>query len=293
VIAVLLVGGQGTRLRPLTEWLPKPMLPIANRPFLEHQIDHLREHGVERIILSCGYLPDAIRDHFGDSLEYAVEDEPLGTGGAVRYAGDMLTESVIVFNGDSLREADLGALAELRRGAGIGSEHVLFISGEVGVGGGLIVDGRPLTGFAGYGGEVGHMPVNADGRPCGCGSTGCWETEVGEDALLRRAGRPVDGGREAVDAVLAAAAAGDPEATAAVGEVGRWLGIGLAGLVNVLDPRLVVMGGHFARLFPLVREPLERELAVSRLAPLVLCHGAQHCSRTRHDSPLLRRRERS
>jgi mannose-1-phosphate guanylyltransferase len=54
VIAVLLVGGEGTRLRPLTEWLPKPMLPIANRPFLEHQIGHLRQHGIDRVVLSCG-----------------------------------------------------------------------------------------------------------------------------------------------------------------------------------------------------------------------------------------------
>ena len=74
MIGVMLVGGEGTRLRPLTEWLPKPMLPIANRPFLEHQIDHLREHGVDRVILACGYMPDVMRDHFGDSLEYVVED---------------------------------------------------------------------------------------------------------------------------------------------------------------------------------------------------------------------------
>ena len=69
VIAVLLVGGEGTRLRPLTEWLPKPMLPIANRPFLEHQIGHLREHGIDRVVLSCGYLagrdPRALRGRAG------------------------------------------------------------------------------------------------------------------------------------------------------------------------------------------------------------------------------------
>ncbi|MDX6494459.1 MAG: mannose-phosphate guanylyltransferase, partial [Gaiellales bacterium] len=76
MIAIILAGGEGTRLRPLTEWLPKSMLPIANRPFLEHQIDHLRRHGVTRVILSCGYLPDPIRDHFGASLEYAIEPEP-------------------------------------------------------------------------------------------------------------------------------------------------------------------------------------------------------------------------
>ena len=80
-------------------------------------------------------------------------------------------------------DADLGALVEFRRGAAIGGGDVLFISGEYGVGGGLIVDGRPLTGVAGYGGEVGHMPVNPTGSTCRCGAIGCWETEVGEAAL--------------------------------------------------------------------------------------------------------------
>ena len=62
------------------------MLPIANRPFLEHQVEHLRSHGVDRIVLACGYKPDAIRAHFGSELEYIVEPEPLGTGGAIAYA---------------------------------------------------------------------------------------------------------------------------------------------------------------------------------------------------------------
>jgi mannose-1-phosphate guanylyltransferase len=118
VIAVLLVGGQGTRLRPLTEWLPKPMLPIANRPFLEHQIEHLREHGVDRIVLSCGYLPDAIRRHFGDSLDYAIEDEPLGTGGAIRFAAEGVKETFIVCNGDILTDLDVTGLVELHRSRG-------------------------------------------------------------------------------------------------------------------------------------------------------------------------------
>lgn len=157
-------------------------------------------------------------------------------------------------------EADLGALAEMRRGAAREADHVVFLSGEVGVGAGLIVDGRPLTGAAGYGGEVGHLPVNPDGAPCGCGSTGCWETEIGERALLRRAGHPVDGGRAAVDAVLREAAAGEPRALAALAETGRWLGIGLAGLVNVLDPQLVVLGGQFGRIHAHVAATVEATL---------------------------------
>ena len=157
-------------------------------------------------------------------------------------------------------DADLGALAELRRGAAVGTNHVLFISGEVGVGGGLIVDGRPFTGLAGYAGEVGHIPVNPAGSVCRCGSVGCWETEVGESALLTRAGRLPDGGRAEVDAVLRDAAAGSPAAMNALNNVGRWLGVGLAGLVNVLNPELIVLGGQFGRIHPHVIATLRAEL---------------------------------
>jgi mannose-1-phosphate guanylyltransferase len=115
VIAVILAGGEGTRLRPLTEWLPKSMLPIANRPFLEHQIEHLRRHGVTRVILSCGYLPDPIRDHFGDSLEYAIEPQPLGTGGAIGFAAAGIGETFVACNGDVLTDLDLTAVIALHR----------------------------------------------------------------------------------------------------------------------------------------------------------------------------------
>jgi len=161
---------------------------------------------------------------------------------------------------DVANESDLGALAELRRGAARGADDVLYVHGEVGVGGGIIIDGRPLGGIGGYGGEIGHMPVNPDGRPCRCGSVGCWETEVGEGALLARAGWPLDGGRTAVDAVLAEARAGRPRAVAAIAETGRWLGIGLAGLVNVLNPRRVVLGGLFSRIHPGVAGAVEAGL---------------------------------
>ena len=164
-------------------------------------------------------------------------------------------------------EADLGALAEVRRGAARGADQVLYLSGEVGVGGGIIVDGHPLSGVAGYGGEIGHMPVNPAGVACGCGSTGCWETEVGATAILRRAGRPLDGGRREIDAVLAAARAGDPVALGALVETGRWLGIGLAGLINVLNPRVVVFGGLFEHLFPFIEATVQAVLDRTALRP--------------------------
>lgn len=163
-------------------------------------------------------------------------------------------------------EADLGALAEHRRGVAIGESDALFIFGEVGVGGGVIVDGRALTGVAGYGGEVGHFPINPDGAACRCGSVGCWETEIGEDALLVRAGRPAGGGRGEVDAVVREAAMGSPVALAALDEIGRWLGVGLAGFVNVFNPGCVVLGGIFGRAFPYLRPAVERELRARALA---------------------------
>ena len=157
-------------------------------------------------------------------------------------------------------EADLGVLAEHRRGAAVGIDDVLFLSGEVGVGGGVIVSGQPLTGAAGYAGEVGHMPVNPDGSPCRCGSRGCWETEIGEGALLARAGHPADAGRSGVEAVLRDAAAGSPTAVAALDHVGVWVGTGLAGLVNLFNPRLVVLGGLLGRIHPYVVGTIEAEL---------------------------------
>ena len=169
-------------------------------------------------------------------------------------------------------EADLGALAEHRRGDGVGFDDVLYISGEVGVGGGLIIGGQQMAGAAGYGGEVGHIPLNPAGVACGCGSVGCWETEIGERALLERAGYPVDGGPEAIEAVLRDATAGVERPLAALDHVGRWLGRGIAALTNVLNPSLVVLGGQFERIYPFINESLKatfNELALRPSARIV------------------------
>ncbi len=164
-------------------------------------------------------------------------------------------------------EADLGGLAEHRRGAAIGFDEVIYVMGEVGVGGNIIVDGRPLVGAAGYGGEVGHMPVNPDGTACGCGSTGCWETEIGERAMLIRAGRDPDGGRAAVTELIDAAGAGEPRALAALEHVATWLGTGLAALLNILNPQLIVLGGVFERIHPLVGATIAEATARRALQP--------------------------
>jgi mannose-1-phosphate guanylyltransferase len=121
--AVILVGGFGTRLRPLTDRTRKDMLPLVDRPLLAYTFEHLRRHGVERAVLSCGYLPTQLQEHFGDSyggfaLDYRVEAEPLGTGGAVRFAAEGIRGPFYAVNGDSLREADLSELARFHRERG-------------------------------------------------------------------------------------------------------------------------------------------------------------------------------
>lgn len=164
-------------------------------------------------------------------------------------------------------DGDVGALAEHVRGEGRGARSLVYLVGGVGVGGGVVVDGTPLHGTAGYAGEVGHMVVNPGGRPCRCGSVGCLETEAGEEALLRAAGRAPDGGAEAVAEVLAAAARGEPRAQQGVAEVATWLARGLATLVNVLNPELVVLGGLLGHLFRAAEEQVRREVARLSLDP--------------------------
>jgi NDP-sugar pyrophosphorylase family protein len=120
--AILLAGGKGTRLRPLTIHTPKPVVPIFNRPFLHYQLDLLKQvPEIDEVILSLNYQPRRVEEVFGDGsdvgikIRYVVEPAPLGTAGAIKYAGDKLTESVVVFNGDVLTELDLGAVIRMHR----------------------------------------------------------------------------------------------------------------------------------------------------------------------------------
>jgi NDP-sugar pyrophosphorylase family protein len=116
--AVILAGGEGTRLRPLTLSTPKPVVPVVDRPLLQHQLDLLARAGVREVVFSVAYRPERVQAVFGDGralgmhIRYAVEDSPLGTGGAVRNALGFLDERTVVLNGDVLADVDLAAIVE-------------------------------------------------------------------------------------------------------------------------------------------------------------------------------------
>ena len=122
--AVILVGGEGTRLRPLTCNTVKSMVPVVNKPFLEHVIHYLRIHGVSNIVLALCYLPECIRSYFGDGgqfgvrLFYKIENSPLGTAGAVKNAEEYLDEPFFVLNGDVFTDFDLTAMSDFHHQQG-------------------------------------------------------------------------------------------------------------------------------------------------------------------------------
>jgi mannose-1-phosphate guanylyltransferase len=129
--AVILAGGEGTRLRPLTLSVPKPVVPVVDRPFLRHQLDLLATIGVTDIVFSVAYRPERVQAVFGDGsglgrrIHYAVEDTPLGTGGAVKNAEAHLDDVTVVFNGDVLTDVDLPAVLRAHQETGAAATIVL------------------------------------------------------------------------------------------------------------------------------------------------------------------------
>jgi NDP-sugar pyrophosphorylase family protein len=129
--AVILAGGEGTRLRPLTLSMPKPVVPVVDRPLLKHQLDLLERAGVHEVVFSVAFQPEKVKAVFGDGrslgklIRYAVEETPLGTGGAVKNAESHLDDTTIVFNGDILTDVDLAAVVRGHRDSGAAATLVL------------------------------------------------------------------------------------------------------------------------------------------------------------------------
>jgi predicted NBD/HSP70 family sugar kinase len=169
-------------------------------------------------------------------------------------------------------EANLGAVAELAEGAGRGLQDFVYVSGEVGIGAGVVLGGELFRGASGFAGEFGHLTIDPFGPPCGCGGRGCLERLAGQDALLRMAGwdarRRGAGARpEWPGSMLAESARhGHAKTLEALSQVGHTLGIAIASLTNLLDPQAVLLGGYLAPLGDWLRVPIEAELQGRALA---------------------------
>ncbi|MGC7097814.1 ROK family protein [Amycolatopsis lurida] len=215
--------------------------------------------------------PDEVITHVIESAGMLAADlgvEPIGTGvsvpGVVRRSdgyvhqapnlrwtdvalgerlGSVLRMPVVVGN-----DAELGAVAEHLRGVAKGSSDAVYVSADVGVGGGVIADGSSLRGAAGYIGELGHMVIRPGGRGCYCGSSGCWETEVGEAALRRALDVPEETPRGVLLVELRELEKDPARAAEKLGEFAEWLTLGLVNVVNLLGPQLVVLGELFGML---------------------------------------------
>ncbi|WP_158375101.1 ROK family protein [Cellulosimicrobium cellulans] len=158
-------------------------------------------------------------------------------------------------------EANLAARAEARAGAA--GQSFLYVSGEVGIGAAIVLDGEVFAGRHGWSGELGHTVVDQQGPRCTCGARGCLEQYAGKDALLRAAGRDVE---EPVEALLAAADAGDERTARALRSAGEALGVALANFVNLVDVEAVVLGGIYAPLAPWLTDAVVAQLRSRVLA---------------------------
>lgn len=163
-------------------------------------------------------------------------------------------------------DANAAAIGEHWIGASKGVDNSIMITLGTGVGGGLILNGEPFRGIDGTAGEIGHICVEPEGHPCGCGSRGCIEQYASATAVIRMA---ADAGLEVATAeeIALAATSGNETALMVLGEAGRYLGLMLAGLLNTLNPEIIVVGGGLGRSFDLLRGPVENEIRSRAFTP--------------------------
>jgi glucokinase-like ROK family protein len=178
-------------------------------------------------------------------------------------------------------EANAAALGEYYFGAAQGVDSFIYLSAGIGLGAGIVLDGKLFRGSNGYASEVGHMTVDPNGELCGCGKRGCWETQVGPRAVLRRVRKTLESGvpsalcdlvegdleRISFESVVQAAGQGDSVALRALQEVGERLGIGVANLVNVFNPELIVLGGALNLASTILLPIVERLIRENALTP--------------------------
>jgi len=176
-------------------------------------------------------------------------------------------------------EANVGAMGERWFGAGVGVQNMAYLSVGIGLGVGIVINGELYRGSLGYAGEMGHFTIQPDGPECGCGNRGCWETLASERAAVARVVRAIEEGRPTVlarcekdrltmDELANACASGDEVAREALADTGRYLGIGIAGLINTFNPDLVIVGSAVGCCGQLVLDEAEKEIRARGLTQL-------------------------
>ena len=242
-VAMALVGFGGEILSRCS-WSLRPRTR-APREVLTRIVDNsavlIEEAGVDVVAVGAS-APGVVRRSDGmvrEAPNLHWTDVPLG---------ELLSKALGGRQVQVGNDADLGVLAEHLRGAARDADDAVFVSADVGVGGGVISGGVPLRASGGYVGELGHMVVRAGGQECYCGSRGCWETEVGERALSRALGLAEDSPRGVIVAELHALAEKPDEVLTRLGGFADVLATGLGNVINLLSPRLVVLGDLFTAL---------------------------------------------
>ncbi len=223
--------------------------PVSERQALVDAIIGLaRELAAVHAVEAVGIGVAGLVDRAGETVRFAAHlpfrDEPL------RHEVSAAIDLPVVVDND----ANAGGWAEARFGAARGARDALFVAVGTGIGGAIIVDGALRRGWQGASGEIGHLIVERDGRDCPCGSKGCWE-QYGSGRALLRAAEEVGFDVPHGSAITSAAEGGDERACGVLRDIGGWLGVGIAGLVAVLDPEVVVVGGGVSAAGELVLQP--------------------------------------
>ena len=260
---------------------------------------HRGEHDMLSVVESLAQMiEDALREDSGRRCLGVGVAVPGAVGlrdGVVRFAPNLgwsnapfaaalssrLGMTVVCDN-----DAHLGARAEHLRGVAVGRDNIAYLAGSVGVGGGFIVGGQPLTGASGYAGEIGHLSLEPDGPECRCGNTGCFETKISENRLLTLAGRLPGGGPEAVQEVIGAAAAGEQRASEALDDIAHWVALGLRSVINIFNPEMVVLGDSLAMIWHARGSEIHARLGeLPLISPIDQLEVV--ASRFGHDAPLV------
>ncbi len=254
---------------------PQVRLLEKAESLISEALDVCKSRGLRPLGIGVG-VPGLVDIHLGKLVfapNLSWKDTPLRLIWTNRFNLPVFVEN----------EANSGAMGEFFYGVAHGMDDFIYLSTGIGLGGGIVIGGKLFKGSNGYAGEIGHTTIYEGGELCGCGSHGCWETYVGPRYMIQRIRQTLQDGHQSllnqlvqgdlsrltVDMVIQAADAGDSIALAALTEVGTHLGVGVANLINIFNPELVVVGGVLSPASPWLIPIIQESILIRALPPLV------------------------